>query len=243
MTQNVQSFGVGSHQSVFNPVMNHLHEMAGAGGPTMEITLLDRATDPFPSRCARDIAASWSKRLEDWIEVQYGIALTSDHQTITALDPPHASARPHINIANTFGLQFFGSPDIINIVRVASIYDDISLLHLAGKILHSDLHGRRGHHQPDSARRLQLGHEIVERSGPRRAFTCQLLNAVRLHVEDHAFMAALQQAARHTGAHSPQTDHSKLHFRAPPFDKDPARALLLSITCSRASFLLPVEGA
>src|SRR5450432_185420 len=123
MPQNVKSFGVGSHQSVFNPVMNHLNEMAGAGRPAMEITLLDRARYFFPSRGTREIAASRSERLEDWIELQYGIALTSDHQTITALDPPHAAARPHIDVANTFGLQFFGSPDIINIVRVASIND------------------------------------------------------------------------------------------------------------------------
>src|ERR1035437_146265 len=52
MPQNVQSFGVGSHQSVFNPVMDHLDEMAGAGRPAMEITLLDRATNLFPSRRA-----------------------------------------------------------------------------------------------------------------------------------------------------------------------------------------------
>src|SRR5664279_2908287 len=192
MTQNVKSFGVGSHQSVFNPVMDHLDEMAGSGRPAMEITLLDRATNLFPSRCTRDIADSRSKRLKDWIEVQYGIALTSDHQTITALDPPHAATRPHIDIANAFGLQFFGPPDIINIVRVASINDDISLLHLGGKVLHGDLYRRRGHHQPDSARRLQLGHEIVERSGARRAFACQVLDAVRLHVEHDAFMATLQ---------------------------------------------------
>jgi hypothetical protein len=54
--------------------MNHLDEMAGAGRPAMEITLLDRATNLFPSRRARDITASRSKRLEDRIEVQYGIA-------------------------------------------------------------------------------------------------------------------------------------------------------------------------
>src|SRR5471030_2625572 len=132
MPQSVKSFGVGSHQSVFNPVMNHLNEMAGAGRPAMEITLLDRATYLFPSSCTRDIAAPRSERLEDWVEVQYGIALASNHQTITALDPPHATARPHIDVANTFGLQFFGSPDIINI-RIASINDDVSLLHLAAR--------------------------------------------------------------------------------------------------------------
>src|ERR1035438_2663067 len=84
MPQNVKSFGVGSHQSVFNPVMNHLDEMAGTGRSAMEITLLDRAANLFPSGCARNIAASWSKRPKDWIQVQYGIALASDHQTITA---------------------------------------------------------------------------------------------------------------------------------------------------------------
>src|ERR1039458_9200643 len=103
MTQNVKAFGVGSHQSVFNPVMDHLDEMAGAGRPAMEITLLDRAADLFPSRCARDIAASRSERLKDWIEVQDGIALTSDHQTITALDSPHAATRPHSSAAKQRG--------------------------------------------------------------------------------------------------------------------------------------------
>src|SRR5664279_5680721 len=192
MPQNVQSFGVGSHQSVFNPVMNHLDEMAGAGRPAMEVTLLDRATNVFPSRRARDIAASRSKRLEDRIEVLYGIALTSDHQTITALDPPYAAARPHIDIANTFGLQFFGSPDIVNIISVASIDDDVAVLHPGGKILHRYLYRRRRRHQPDSTWRLQPGDEIVERICPRGAFVCQVLDAVRLRVEDHAFTAALQ---------------------------------------------------
>src|SRR5476649_272684 len=226
MPQNVKSFGVGSHQSVFNPVMNHLNEMAGAGRPAMEITVLDRATYLFPSRCTRDIAAPRSERLEDWVEVQYGIALASNHQTITALDPPHATARPHIDVANTFGPQFFGSPDIINIVRVASINDGVSLLHLAGKVMHSDLYRHRGHHQPDSARRLQLSHEIVERSGPRRAFVRQVLDAVRLHVEDHAFMAAPQQATHHTGAILPRPIIPSCIFAILPSIKIPRGGLL-----------------
>src|SRR5579872_1154039 len=155
--QNVQALGVGRHNAVFDPVMNHLDEMAGAGRTAMEITFLGRAMTLFPALRARDIAASRSKRLQDGSEMLYGLTLASDHHAITALDPPHATARPHVDIVNTFGFQFLGSADVVNVVRVASINNDVSLLEAPGKATQSVFYHRGGHHQPSCARRIQFG--------------------------------------------------------------------------------------
>ena len=42
----------------------------------------------------------------------------------------------------------------------------------------------------------------------------QLRHRLRRHVEDHAFVAALQQAAHHVRAHPAEADHSELHVLA-----------------------------
>ena len=80
--------------------MHHLDEVAGAGKPAIQVAFLGRATRVLAPGRARDIAASRRQRLEDWIQVADRLGLTSNHQTETALETPHPTAGPDVEIVD-----------------------------------------------------------------------------------------------------------------------------------------------
>src|SRR5205807_5066091 len=47
--QNTDTFRIGGHDSILDPVMDHLHEMAGAVRPAMEVTLFGRRSEEHTS--------------------------------------------------------------------------------------------------------------------------------------------------------------------------------------------------
>src|SRR5665213_3408736 len=131
--QNVQPFGIRLHEAIFDAVVNHLDEMAGAGSPAIKIAFLSRAGRLFAPRRARDIAASRRKRLEDRIQVVDRLGLTSNHQAETTLETPYATAGPDVEVMNTSRLEFLGAPDVVDVIGIASIHDDVVLLHLGAE--------------------------------------------------------------------------------------------------------------
>src|SRR5262249_49496027 len=60
-------------------------------------------------------------------------------------------------------------------------------------------------------RLLQLLHQVGERRRADGFLLRQLIYRFRRHVEDHALVATLDQAAHHIRAHSSETDHAELH--------------------------------
>src|SRR5262245_22939521 len=84
--QDAQTLGVGSHDAVFNAVMNHLDEVAGAIGAAMQIALLGCTTCLLAPRSARYLVAhARSQPGKDRIEVLDYIVLAADHHTVTSL--------------------------------------------------------------------------------------------------------------------------------------------------------------
>ena len=63
--ENRQPFGIGRHHAVFDAVVHHLDEMAGAVRPAMQIALLGRAAAPFRgpgcAGCRRGPAQAWRR--------------------------------------------------------------------------------------------------------------------------------------------------------------------------------------
>ena len=108
----------------------------------------------FAARRACDIAASRRKRLEDRIQVADGLSLAANHHAETTLETPHAAAGSNIEVMNTSRLEFFGAPDVVDVVRIASIHDDVALLHLCAEAVECFVDRRRGHHQPCRPRRF-----------------------------------------------------------------------------------------
>src|SRR6266481_1289077 len=89
--QNVETFGVGGHQAVFDAVVNHLYEMAAARWAAVEITFFGGAGCLFAAGSARDVAAAGGERFENWIEVLDDFFFAANHLAVTAVEAPDAA--------------------------------------------------------------------------------------------------------------------------------------------------------
>src|SRR6266850_8111691 len=67
MLKDIEAFCVSGHQSIFDSVVDHFHEMSGAGGAAVEVTFFGSAGGFLASRSTRRITAPRSKRLENGI--------------------------------------------------------------------------------------------------------------------------------------------------------------------------------
>ena len=101
--QNVEAFGVGGHQAVFDAVVNHLDEMACAGRAAMEIALFGGAAGFFAAGSAIDIAAAGRERFEDGIEMLDDVSFAANHLAVAALESPDAAAGADIHVVNALG--------------------------------------------------------------------------------------------------------------------------------------------
>ena len=55
----------------------------------------------------------------------------------------------------TLGHQFFGAPDVVDVIGIAAVDDDIAGFHARRKLGQRAIHRGGRHHHPDRARRLQ----------------------------------------------------------------------------------------
>src|SRR5436309_11856663 len=169
--ENVQALRVGRHQTVLDAVVNHLDEMAGAGGAAVKIALFGGATYFVASGSARNVATAGRQRFENRIEALYHVGFAADHLAIAALKAPDAAARSHIAIVNAFGGEFLRAANVVDVIRITSINDHVVLFELAHQIVRRGIHYGCGNHEPDRARSLELLDKIVERSRAGRTFT------------------------------------------------------------------------
>src|SRR5262249_1444774 len=100
VAQDAQPLGVGGHDAVFDTVVDHLDEVAGAIRTAVQITRFGGAVELFASRCARDVAAARSQALEDRIETLDRVSLAPDHHAVATFQAPDATARPYVHIVN-----------------------------------------------------------------------------------------------------------------------------------------------
>ena len=100
VAQDIEALGVGLHQSVLDPVMHHLDEMAGACRTGVDVATLSAAVAFGAARCPWNIAEPGRERREDRIEMVHGLFRTPDHHAVAAIDTPDAARRAAIDIAN-----------------------------------------------------------------------------------------------------------------------------------------------
>ena len=99
--QNTNPFRIRGHDSVFDPVMDHLHKMAGAVRPAMQITLFGRTAKFVPAGRARYFASARREGGENRIEMLNYLCVATDHHAITTFQAPDAAAGSNIDIVNT----------------------------------------------------------------------------------------------------------------------------------------------
>src|SRR6266850_8423734 len=90
--QNTDTFRIGGHDSVLDPVMDHLYEMAGTVRPAVEVTLFGRPPKFVAAGSARHLATARRERGENRIETLNHLCLAADHHAITTFQAPDASA-------------------------------------------------------------------------------------------------------------------------------------------------------
>ena len=142
----------------------------------------------------------------------HDLRLAADHLAEAALESPHAAAGAGIDVVNPLRRERFGTPDVVDVIRIAAVNDDVVALESARQVRDGLLDDRRGHHHPRHSRQLELGGEVVERRRADGALLCQFLDRRGAHVEHDAFVTAAQQAPHHVRTHSAEADHSHLHF-------------------------------
>src|SRR5260370_22595775 len=124
--QDVQAFGIGGHQPVFDPVVDHLDKVAGAVRPTMQVALLGGAGAQFlPSRSGRDVALAGGQGRKDRIETLDHRLFAADHHAIAAFQPPDSPAGPDIDVVDPPRHQLLGAPDVIDVVGIAAVDQDV----------------------------------------------------------------------------------------------------------------------
>ncbi len=157
--QDVEAFGVRSHQPVLDPVVNHLHEVPGTMVTAVKIS----------ARRRRRAITARRKRRQHRLDPCEVRLLATCHQAVAALEPEHPTARAHIHIVNARRLQLAGTPNVIVIMRVATVDDDVARLQQRLEVGDHRLDHRRRHHQPDDPRRIQQLHELGKRRAAARA--------------------------------------------------------------------------
>src|SRR3977135_85653 len=103
--------------------------MARAGRAAIKVALFDGAGTLFPSGSARNVAATRRQCFEDGIEMAKSFFRSADHHAVATLQAPHAAAGSYVDIVDAFVAQGQGPARVIFKVRVATIDDDVGLVH------------------------------------------------------------------------------------------------------------------
>ncbi len=149
------------------------------------------------------------------IQVPDDLSLTADHLAISPLQPRDAPARSDVDIVNSLGCQLLGPANVVAIVGITTVDENIVLRESRGHLLDHLVDDGGGDHQPDGARLLQLGDEVVERRRPGRALLDEFLDHLGRQIIDGTLVASTHETTHHIGAHSSQPNHCELHSQAP----------------------------
>src|SRR5258708_16355133 len=124
--QDSESFGIGRHDSVFDPIVDHFDEMTRPIRSTVQITKLSRAVELFPAGRAINLTSPGCESFKDWIEMFNHCGFTANHHAVTAFQAPNPAARAHITVLHLLTRQFFAPPDIVNVVGITAVDHNIT---------------------------------------------------------------------------------------------------------------------
>src|SRR5579863_1747359 len=110
--QDIETFGIGLHQAVFDAVMNHLDEVPGADRAGMEIALLDAGVASLSAFGAGDVTEAGRERLEDRIETLDHLLVAADHHAVAALDAPDAAGCADVDVVDAAIPELVAPADI-----------------------------------------------------------------------------------------------------------------------------------
>ena len=191
MVDDRQPLGDRAHHSVLDAVVDHLHEVARAAGPAVQVAVLGGAPRLAAGRGLGRSGAG-RDRLEDRVQPSDRLVLAADHEAVAALQAPDPAAGPAVDVVDALRPQLLGAADVVAVVRVATVDHGVAGLEQVGQPVDGLLDVAGGHHHPGGARRLELGDEVLEAVGARGALPGQLGHGAGVDVVDHAFVTVGQ---------------------------------------------------
>src|SRR3989442_10081110 len=96
--EDVEPLRVRLHQTVLDPVVDHLDEMAGTRGPAVEVAVLRGSALRLAPWRARDGPHPGANLPETRTRRSTTAPAPPDHEAVTALEPPDAAARADIDV-------------------------------------------------------------------------------------------------------------------------------------------------
>ena len=145
-SQDAEALCVSRHDSVFNPVMDHLDEVTRAIASAMQVSLLRSASTFFSSGSGWDISLTRCKSSKDGIKPLHNSGLSTDHHAVTPFEAPHAAAGANIDIMNRARREVLRTANVVNIVRVAPVDENVSRVDVRQQITNGPVHHCSGDH-------------------------------------------------------------------------------------------------
>jgi hypothetical protein len=152
VVQNIQAFRQRGHHAVFDAVVHHLDEMAGAAGPAVEIASVGCGAGAITAGRERGGLHAGRQGGEDRIQAPDRLLRAADHETVAALASENAATGSHIDEMNPATLQFGGAAHIVVVVRIAAIDDGVSGFEQRSQFGNLFVDNGRGQHEPDGPR-------------------------------------------------------------------------------------------
>src|SRR5690242_15201776 len=90
--EDIQTFSIGSHDTIFDTIVDHLHEVASTVWSAVKVALLGSSPYFFSSRSASCCIDPRSQSREDRIEMFDNLVFTTNHEAIAAIQSPDAAA-------------------------------------------------------------------------------------------------------------------------------------------------------
>src|SRR4029079_17995913 len=118
VAQDVETLRVRLHQSVLDPVVNHLHKVAGAARAAIEIATLRLGAAVLAAGRLRQAIVARRQRREDRVEPFGLFARTANHEAVATLEPPHSTAGADVEKMDAALRQRGSPPNIILVERV-----------------------------------------------------------------------------------------------------------------------------
>ena len=212
--QDVQALGVGGHQAVLDAVVDHLHEVAGAGGAAVQVALLGGAGSPLAAGRAvgaastpgASVAKIGSRRCTT-------LVLAADHQAVAALEAPDAAAGADVDVVDALAPRArCGAGDVVEVVRVAAVDEDVVRLEQRRELRRRVSSTTAAGTISQTARGLvELGDEVGERGRAGRRLRSRGRHRVRRSRRRRRTRARRASAAAPGCAHPAQADHAELH--------------------------------
>ena len=127
VAQNVEALGVGLHHAVFDAVVHHLDEMAGAARAGMDIAALDARIAAARGRACAEYRRARRERGEDRVEPLDLRLVAADHHAVAALEAPDAAAGADVEVLEAVLGELAATANVVLPKGVAAVDDRVAL--------------------------------------------------------------------------------------------------------------------